>query len=160
MTRGRRLAVVALLALVAAGALLSRGAPLLTLHNADLHIAYAWPRPAAALACALAAAGLAFAARRTWARTLAGAFALAAVLATAHLLVYRVRAGTEGIEARGLLGSNHLAWTAITQVHAGPGQVLVEGSNGARVRVDTTDFRAEDRAALDRTIARRLRGEP
>jgi hypothetical protein len=159
MTR-RRLAVAALLAASVAGALTSMGSPRLTLLNADLHIAYPWPRAAAALVCAAAAAGLALTVRMRWARIATGAFALAAVLAGAHLLLYRVRAGAEGLESRGLLGVDRMAWAAIGQVQTGPGLLLLTGSAGESIRVDTTDFRAEDRAALDRTIARRLRGAP
>jgi hypothetical protein len=156
MSSRRPVLVAALLAALLALAFLSMGAPRLTLHNADVHIAYPWPRPAAALASALAAAGVALMARVGWARVLAGAFALAAALAAAHLVLYRVQAGSEGIEARTLLGTDRLAWRAITQVETGPGLLLIRGGGGERVRVDTTDFRAEDRAALDRTIARRL----
>jgi hypothetical protein len=134
------------------------GAPRLTLLNADLHIAYPWPRGAAALASAAAAGGIAVILRRRAARLAAGAFALAAALAAAHLLLYRVRAGADALEARGLLGVDRLAWASITEVRTGPGLLLVSGSGGQRLRVDTTDFRAEDRATLDRTIARRLRG--
>jgi hypothetical protein len=134
------------------------GAPRLTLLNADLHIAYPWPRGAAALAAAAAAGGIAVILRRRAARLAAGAFALAAALAAAHLLLYRVRAGADALEARGLLGVDRLAWASITEVRTGPGLLLVSGSGGQRLRVDTTDFRAEDRATLDRTIARRLRG--
>jgi hypothetical protein len=154
----RRLVLAALVALTAAAAAASMGAPRLTLVNADVHIAYPWPRAAAALLCAAAAAGLAVVARRRWARVPAAAFALAALLASLHLGLYRVRAGADGLEARGLFGVDRLAWTAIGEVRTGPGLLLLTGSGGERVRVDTTDFRAEDRATLDRTIARRLRG--
>jgi Bacterial PH domain len=156
----RRLAVALLLGLAVAGAVLSMGAPRLTLLNADLHIAYPWPRPAAALVCAAAAAALAGVLRLTWARVLVGAFALAATLAGVHLLLYRVRAGDEGVESRSLLGTERLSWMAIAQVETGPGLLLLTGSGGQRLRVDTTDYRAEDRATLDRTIARRLRNDP
>jgi len=156
----RRAAVPALLAASVVGAVASMGSPRLTLLNADLHIAYPWTRGVAALACAAAAAGLALTVRMRWARVAAGAFAVAAALAGAHLLRYRVRAGADGIESRGLLGVDRLAWSAIGQVQTGPGLLLLTGSGGESVRVDTTDFRAEDRAALDRTIARRLRGGP
>jgi hypothetical protein len=149
-----------LLALAVALGVASSGAPRLTLHNADVQVAYPWPQPAAALGCAAAATALAVIARRGWARVAAGALALAALLAATHLARYRVRASPDGIEARGLLGSDRLAWAAVTQVETGPGLVLVRGSGGERVRLDTTDFRAEDRAALDRTIARRIRGAP
>jgi PH (Pleckstrin Homology) domain-containing protein len=156
MASRRPVLVAALLAALLACAFLSMGAPRLTLQNADVHIAYPWPRPAAALLSALAAVAVALVVRTNWARVLAVAFALAAALAAAHLVLYRVRAGSEGIEARTLLGSDRLAWRAITQVETGPGLLLIRGGGGERVRVDTTDFRAEDRAALDRTIARRL----
>jgi hypothetical protein len=152
--------MAALLGALVAGAVASTGAPRLTLRNVDLLVAYPWPRAAAALACAAAAAALAWMLRPTWARVLAGAFAIAAALAGAHLLLYRVRAGGEGVESRGLLGTERLSWTAIAQVQTGPGLLLLTGNGGQRLRVDTTDYRAEDRATLDRTIARRVRGGP
>jgi hypothetical protein len=152
--------MAALLGAAVAGAVASMGAPRLTLLNADLLIAYPWPRAAAAVASAMTAAALAFVLRPRWARVLAGAFAIAAALAGAHLLRYRVRAGADGVEARSLLGAHRLPWTAIAQVETGPGLLLLTGNGGQRLRVDTTDYRAEDRATLDRTIARRLRGGP
>ena len=80
-----------------AAAALSMGAPRLTLLNTDVHVAYPWHRPGAALAAALAAGAAAVLLRRWWSRALAGLFALAAALAAAHLLVYRVRAGADGL---------------------------------------------------------------
>ena len=154
----RRLAIAALAAAAVAGAAASLGAPRLTLLNADVHLAYPWPRGGAALVCAAAATGLAVMVRRRWARLAAGTFALAALLAAMHLFLYRVRAGADALEVRGLLGVDRLAWTGVTQVQTGPGLLLLTGSGGERLRVDTTDFRAEDIATLDRTIARRLRG--
>ena len=133
------------------------GAPRLTLLNTDVHVAYPWYRPGAALLAALAAAGAAAMVRRPWARALTAVFALAALLAAAHLLLYRVRAGADGLEARSLLGAERLAWSSVARVETAPGLLLVTGTDGRKVRVDTTDFRAEDRATLDRTIARRLK---
>ena len=147
----------ALLALALGAAALSMGAPRLILLNTDVHVAYPWHRPAAALRAAGAAAAAAVVGRRGWARALSAAFALAAALAGAHLLLYRVRAGADGVEARGLLGTERVAWSAIARVENGPGLLLLTRTDGGKVRVDTTDYRAEDRATLDRTIARRLR---
>jgi hypothetical protein len=45
----------------------------------------------------------------------------------------------------------------VARVETAPGLLLLTGTDGRKVRVDTTDFRAEDRATLDRTVARRLR---
>jgi hypothetical protein len=149
--------VPALLVLAVAAAAASMGAPRLTLLNTDVHVAYPWYRSGAALASAAAAAGAAALLRRFWARALACLFAVATVLAAAHLARYRVRAGDEGLEARTLLGATRLAWHAVARVDTAPGLLLLTGTDGRKLRVDTTDFRAEDRATLDRTIARRLR---
>jgi hypothetical protein len=149
--------VPALLAFALAAAAASMGAPRLTLLNTDVHVAYPWYRTGAALASAAAAAGAAVLLRRWWGRALAGAFAVATVLAAAHLALYRVRAGDEGLEARTLFGAKRVAWAAVARVETAPGLLLLTGTDGRQVRVDTTDFRAEDRATLDRTIARRLR---
>ena len=147
----------ALLALALVAAAASMGAPRLTLLNTDVHIAYPWYRPGAALLAAAAAAGAAVFLRRWWGRALASLFALLTVLAATHLALYRVRAGDEGLEARTLLGTERVAWPAVARVETAPGLLLLTGTDGRKVRVDTTDFRAEDRATLDRTIARRLR---
>jgi hypothetical protein len=149
--------VLALLVLAFGAAAASMGAPRLTLLNTDVHVAYPWYRPGAALLAAGAAAAAAGLIRLGWARVLAGVFAAAAALAAAHLLLYRVRAGDDGLEARGLLGAERLAWSAVARVETAPGLLLLTGTDGRKVRVDTTDFRAEDRATLDRTIARRLK---
>jgi hypothetical protein len=149
--------VPALLVLALAAAAASMGAPRLTLLNTDVRVAYPWYRPGAALLAAAAAAAAAVLLRRGWARALAGALALAAALAAAHLALYRVRAGADGLEARTLLGAQRLAWSAVARVETAPGLLLLTGTDGRKVRVDTTDFRAEDRATLDRTVARRLR---
>ena len=147
----------ALLVLAVAAAAASMGAPRMTLLNNDVHVAYPWYRPGAALLAAVAAAGADALLRRWWGRALAGLFALLTVLAATNLALYRVSAGDDGLEARTLLGTDRLAWTAVARVETAPGLLLLTGTDGHKVRVDTTDFRAADRATLDRTIARRLR---
>ena len=133
------------------------GPPRLTLTNAGLSVEYPWFRGAGALAAALGAALLALTMRRVWPRVAAGAMAALAVAVGAHLLAYRLEADAAGLSARGLGGRRVVAWPAVSRVEGGPGAIVVVGADETRIEVDTTDFRAEQRASLERTIARRIR---
>jgi len=154
---GARGKIAAAVALVAAGALLSMGPPRLTLTNAGLSVEYPWSRSLGALGATLGASLLAAAVRRTWGRVAAGALAVLALGVGAHLLAYRVEADAAGFSSRGLAGRRTVAWPAVSRVDARPGALVVVGGDDTRIEVDTTDFRPEQRASLERTIARRLR---
>jgi hypothetical protein len=143
-------------AVVLAGAWLSVGAPQLTAFNAGLEVAYPWPRGAGAVLAGLGAIGLTLTTRRWWARIPAAALAVVSLWAGIHLLRYRVSTDGDGITARSVWGTRHLAWPALTQVENGPGLVVLRAGENI-LRLDVTDFRPEDRATLDRTIARRVR---
>jgi hypothetical protein len=140
-----------------AGALLSAGPPELTLRNDSLRIDYALAHAGGAL---LAAAGAGFAAWYAPRRALRLVFASVAVLATGvsiHLAAYRVEVGADEIRTSGLFDSGRIAWTNVTRVDAGPGVIIVFEGTAARVHIDTTDYRPEQRASLERTLTRRAR---
>jgi hypothetical protein len=148
-----RLAAVAALL---AGAFLSVGAPQLTAQNAGLSVAYPWPRGAGALLAALGAAGLALTLRQAVIRALAALLAVVSLWASLHLFRYRVQTDAEGLSARGAWGTRRVAWRALTEVVNGPG-VMELRAGGQRLLLDVADFRPEDRATLDRIVARRVR---
>jgi hypothetical protein len=144
-------------ALVAGGAFLSYGPPRLVALNAALRVEYAWPRVLGAATVAAGGLVLLAAGRRRWLWALSAVLFAGGLAAGLHLLRYRVEADDGGLSARALLGTSRLGWTEVERVETGPGLLVVTG-RGRTVRVDTTDFRPEQRAALERTVARRLRG--
>ena len=152
---GRR--KIAAAVLIAAGAAVSMGAPRLTLTNAGLSVEYPWFRGAGAIVAALGAALLAVVVQRRWARVAAGALAALGVVVGGHLLAYRLEADAAGFSSRGLGGRQAVAWPAIRRVDTGPGVLVLVDGDEARIEVDTTDFRPEQRASLERTIARRIK---
>ena len=155
----RRVAVFALAGLAAMllGLWGAWGAPRITLSNTGLGIDYPGLRTLAILAAAGTAAGLAFVLPR---RSL-GAAALVAVtgfsILGVHRLVYRLEVGPAGLSVRDLRGSRRLAWRDVTQVEADAHALLLRGRGGERVDIDTSGFTAEQRASLERTVARRVR---
>ena len=145
------------LLLLALGAWRSTGPPRLTLLNAGVRVDYPW---SPALACLAAAAGLGLlglAPRRRLLRWIAAAAALAALAAAGSRAAYRVDADEAGIHGRGLLGATQLAWKDLRRVDAGPELILLWGPGDSQVRIDTSGFRADQRATLERTIARWVR---
>ena len=143
-------------ATVLAGGWLSVGAPHLTLLNSGLQVAYPWARGGGALLGAIGVVGLALTAQRLWFRAALAVLAVAAAGNGLYLLRYRLDTDGAGVTARGLWGTRRLAWSELTQVETGPGLVVLRAGPNA-LRLDVTDFRPEDRATLDRTIARRVR---
>lgn len=152
----RRAALFAAVATVMGGLLLALGPLRAVWLNAGLRIDYPWPRGASALVAAGGALGLTVLARPRALRLLAGALALALGLVGAALLLYRLEALGEGLVERRLLGTVRLAWSEVTAVRAEPESLVVAGA-ATRVRIDTTQLSPDQRAGLERTIARRVR---
>jgi len=152
-----RRGIVAGAVLVLAGAVISMGQPRFTLTNAGLSVEYPWFRGAGALLAAVGAALLAYVVRRRGARIAAGGLALVGAVVGAHLLAYRVEADAGGFSSRGVGWRQTVPWSAISRVEGGPGTIVVVAADETRIEVDTTDFGPEQRASLERTIARRIR---
>jgi hypothetical protein len=153
-----RIALLVLGAVIfVAGAYASQGPPRLTLLNAGLAVQHGLRHPAGALLAAVGAALLAKAATRRWARVIFLPLAVLSLLVAIHLALYRVDADQTGLASRGLLRQTRIPWGEVTGVDADAGLVVVTGRNQNKIRVDTTDFRPDQRATLDRTIARRVR---
>jgi len=155
VSRKRR--IVAGAVLVVAGAIASAGPPRLTLTNAGLSVEYPWFRGAGALVAAAGAALLASAFRKRWPRVAAGALAALGLAVATHLLAYRLEADAAGISSQGIGARRTVAWPAVSRVEGGPGAIVVVGADQTRIEIDTTDFRPEQRASLERTIARRIK---
>jgi hypothetical protein len=79
------------------------------------------------------------------------------VLVASHLALYRVDADQSGLASRGLLGGTRIPWGEVEGVDGDAGLVVVTGKDRRQIKMDTADFRPEQRATLDRTIARRVR---
>ena len=153
-----RIALLILGAIIfVAGAYDSQGPPRLTLLNAGLSVQHGWRHPVGALAAAAGAALLAAASPHRWSRLIFHALAALSALVAIHLTVYRVDADQSGLASRGLLGRTRIPWGEVAGVDGDAGLVVVTGRDKRRIRVDTADFRPEQRATLDRTIARRVR---
>ena len=155
----RRLAALALAGLAALllGVWGAAGAPRLTLSNTGLAIDYPTLRTLANLAAAAVTAGLAFVLKR---RVL-GVAALVVVTGLSvlglHRLGYRLEVGPAGLSVRDLRGSRRLGWRDVTEVEPEAHSLLLRGRGGERIDIDTSGFTAEQRASLERTVARRVR---
>ena len=153
-----RIALLILGAVVfVAGAYASQGPPRLTLLNTGLVVQHGLRHPIGAVIAAAGAALLAVAATRKWARVLFLALAALSVVVAIHLAAYRVEADQSGLASRSLTGRTRIPWGAVTGVDGDGVQVVVTGRDQSKIRVDTTDVRPDQRATLDRTIARRVR---
>jgi hypothetical protein len=145
------------LGLAAAGALpVALRSPRLTLLNAALRIDYGWAVGAAALGVALLLAAAAALAPRRWARAVlvAGAVGMAGV--GSARLRYRLDVQPEGLNSRELTGSTLVPWGEVTHVDRGTEALVVWGRGDAQIRVDTASFAGDQRAALERALARRI----
>lgn len=140
--------------LIVSGCVLAATPPRITLLNAALRIDYPWRAGAGALVAA-AGAGLAAAlVRRRWAQALCGLLAFAATGVGLSLLTYRLETTPEALESESVFSRTVVPWRDVTRVDAGPAMVVVWGAGETQIRVDTADFRPEQRATLDRSIAR------
>jgi hypothetical protein len=152
-----RNAVLALAALVAAAAFyFSLGPPRVLWLNAGLTLAYEGTKGVSALVAAAAAAGMAFATPKRPAQVVAFLAAAALAVFGAGRLLYRVDAVAEALSVRTILGTTRIPWKAVTRVDTTPGH-LTAVAEGAAIRIATASLSPDERAALERTVARRLR---
>jgi hypothetical protein len=142
------------------GAYQSQGPPRLTVLNTGLSVTHGLRHPAGALLAAVGAILLAKGATLRGARVFFMALAALSVLVSVHLAAYRVDADHTGIASRSLLRLIRIPWGEVVAVDGDAGLVVVTGKDQNKIRVDTTDFRPDQRATLDRTIARRVRESP
>jgi len=145
------------LTLLGAGAWLATGPLRLTVLNAALRLDHPGHHAAGALIAALGAALLAVSLRRRAARIGAASVAAAALLLAARLSVYRVELTEQALVSEGLLSRSEIPWGRIGRVEIAPGALLVFESDELVLRVETGSFTADQRATLERGIARRVR---
>jgi hypothetical protein len=94
---------------------------------------------------------------RRWLRLLGALACLGFAIFGLDRLLYRLEAGPEALSSRGLLGLRVIPWREVDQVQTGPDTVAVAGRGGVRIQVRTSGFGPDQRASLERTIARRVR---
>ncbi|HEV8253397.1 MAG TPA: hypothetical protein VGQ78_01470 [Vicinamibacteria bacterium] len=143
-------------AAVAAGAVFAFGAPRLTLVNSGLRVEYPHTQAAAAAVMAAGAALVAFGLRPRWARAGCVVLAVAAVAVAARRISYRLELDGRGVVSRQWGDETAVAWSDVSRIESGPARIVVWGGNDRRLAVDTSTFRPDQRAALDRAIARRV----
>jgi hypothetical protein len=141
---------------VVAGAIFAFGSPRLTLVNAGLRIEYPHTQAMAAAVMAAGAGLLALALRPRWARAGCAAVAAAAVAVAAQRISYRLEVDGRGVVSRQWGEQTAVAWSDVSRVESGPARIVVWGGTETRLAVDTSSFRPDQRAALDRAIARRV----
>lgn len=152
----RASAIGGLLVLAVGALLATAGGPRLTVEADALRLAYPTARIAGTAAAALLMAGVAalVADRRVkWA--LAGVVALGALQA-ASLAAWTVRADAEALQLRGLLGARVLRWSEAATIVNDPSGMVVTAGDGRALRVESGDLSPEHRAALERSVARRI----
>jgi hypothetical protein len=143
---------------LAAGAVLPLAlrAPRLTLLNTALRIDYHWAVGAAGLASAALLAVAAALAPRWWARAVLIMIALGIAALGGARLRYRLEIGPEGLHSRELTSATTLAWAEVSHVDRGTEAIVIWGRGEAQIRVDTGSFAGDQRAALERALARRI----
>ena len=145
------------LALAAMAAVpLALRSPRLTLLNAAVRVDYGWVVGAAALGMAVLLVAAGIAAPRRWAQAALVLMAVAVGAAGGARLRYRLEIQPDGLNSRDLTGTTTLPWAEITHVDRGTEALVIWGRGDAQIRVDTASFAGDQRAALERALARRI----
>jgi hypothetical protein len=155
-TRTRWIAALGLVIVAAAILPVALRSPRLTLLNAALRIDYGWAVGGAALGAALLLGAAAALAPPRWATV--GLVAAAAVIAGvgSARLRYRLEIQPDGLNSRELTGSTLVPWGEVTHVDRGTEALVIWGRGETQIRVDTASFEGDQRAALERALARRI----
>jgi hypothetical protein len=130
--------------------------PRITLSNTALRIDHPWPVPAGWAAIAAAALLVAFAVRSRLGRIALGLVAVVLLVQAWHVAVYRLEAGATLLEEKQALASLSIPWNQVRQVDSRALEIAVWGPE-SQILIDTGRFTPEQRATVDRTIARHLR---
>jgi hypothetical protein len=154
--RARWWSTVALAVAAAAALPFALRPPRLTLLNAALRVDYGWAACTAALATALLLAAAAASAPSRWPRRAGAVLAVIAAAFAAARVAYRVETRADVVYARALTGATSVPWSEVTRVDRGPDLLVVWGRGESQVRLDTSGFAGDQRAALERALARRI----
>jgi hypothetical protein len=155
-TRARWISALGLGLAAAAVLPVALRSPRLTLLNAALRIDYGWVVGTAALAAALLLAAAAALVPRRWARAVLVVGAVAVAGVGSARLRYRLDIEPDGLNSRELTGTTLVPWGEVTHVDRGTEALVVWGRGDAQIRVDTASFEGDQRAALERALARRI----
>lgn len=160
-SRLRLLAAACAAGLAAAALALMRAPMRITLVNATLRIDDPWTRPAAlALAGAAALAVAAALPPRRSHRLLLGGCAALLFAAAASAGTAWLEARPDALAARRLFVTRTIPWGEVSRVDARHDGVTVWDASGAAVDFDARRLSPDQRAVLDRTLARRVREGP
>jgi hypothetical protein len=157
-----RLALVAigLLATAAATAYLTCPAQLL-LTNSGLTLTLSRHVGLGLAVCACALAGLGFLAASRRVRLLAGALSLLVLASALEVVCFRIEALGEGLHLQTTFTRTRLAWNRVTRVRVDGRVLLVVDADGRQWGMSLGRLSAGQRAALERTLARRVvAGDP
>jgi hypothetical protein len=157
VTRRRRLLLALGGATLVAGLAMAFGPPRVVWLNAGPRLEYP---SALAIAAGMAASGAALLAGVATKRAWRVVFALAAsglLALAAQRLLYRLEVLEDGVHARGLLGTRHLPWTAVAHVELRSDALVLEDAHAAALEIGTSGLTPDQRASLERTVARRVR---
>lgn len=130
--------------------------PRVTLSNTALSIDHPWPVPGGWAAIAAAPLFLTLAVRSRLGRVALGLAAAVLLVQAWHVAVYRLEAGAAVLEEKQALARLSIPWNQVTQVDSRAQEIAVWGPS-SQILIDTTRFSPEQRATIDRTIARHLR---
>ena len=158
MTRARAAAAALAVACAAAAAVLAQAPMRITLANAALRIDDQWMRAAAGVLAAVAALAVAAALppRRLHRALLAGCAAVL-LLAGANAATASLEAGPDALAVRRWFVRTAIPWSEVSRVDARHDGVTVWAASGAAADFDARRLSGEQRAMLDRTLARRVR---
>lgn len=128
----------------------------LTIANVGIVVDYA-PRPAVfMLACAAIIAVAGALAATPLVRLAALALALTTVFFGLDSLSFGITAERDALHVKGLTQRAMLPWTQVAKVENESFAVVLVDLSGQRLRLDLATFTAQQRAAFDRTLARRI----
>ena len=160
-SRLRWLGALAAIGVLAAAAWLIRAPMRITLINATLRIDDPWTRAAAwaLLGLGLATLAVALPARRVTRRLLAACAMLTLGVAGATVSTW-LEARPDVLTARRWFLLTTIPWNEVSRVDSWRDAVVVWSASGARVVIDARRLDAQQRAVLERTIARHVREGP
>jgi hypothetical protein len=160
VTRARATAAAFAIACVTGAILLHRAPMKITLANAGLRIDDPWTRALSFALAAVAAVAVAAALPpRRLHRALLGASAAVLLVFAGEAATASLEAGPDALTVRRWFVRAAVPWSAVRRVDARQDGVTVWAASGAAVDFDARRLTGEQRAILDRTLARRVRGE-
>jgi hypothetical protein len=90
-------------------------------------------------------------------RFLALGVGLLVVLGGIDRFLFRLEAGPQSLAQDGLFGRTEIPWAEVRRVEPGTSIVVLWGKGDAQIRVTTDSLSPDERAVVDRTIARHVR---